>query len=344
MKEQAMIPVAILGASGYTGVELVRWLIHHPQVRLAALGASTHAGKSLSDIFPALTGLALPMLQKTEEIDWQHIQLVFCCLPHHTSQTIIATLPEHLQIIDLSADFRLKDKAVYEKWYGAHDAAHLLESAVYGLTEYARPALKGARLIANPGCYPTCSLLALLPIIQDIDVSQIMIDAKSGVSGAGRTLRESSLAAEVQEGVQAYSIGGHRHQPEIEQELSFIAKKPLTITFTPHLMPFNRGMLATIYVKTDLNAEAVQKKLHARYHAEPFVHVLPLGTAASTRFVKGSNHCHISLHQGCRPGQVILCSVIDNVGKGASTQAIQNMNVQQGWLETLGLQGLGVFP
>ncbi len=338
------LSVAILGASGYTGVELLRLLLGHPQVRVKVLTGERQAGNDIRALFPALSGFDLPILCKIEDVDFSAVDVVFCCLPHATSQQVIAGLPASCVVIDLSADFRLKDIAVYEQWYGVHQAPALQPQAVYGLTEHARDAVRTARLIANPGCYPTSSLLPLMPLLVKklIRPEGIIIDAKSGVSGAGRSLKESSLAAEVQEGFQAYGIGKHRHLPEIEQGCSLALGAPVRLTFTPHLLPINRGILSTIYVQGA--AEQVHQALVGQYAHEPFVQVLPFGQTPSTRNVRGSNVCQIGVSPGCVPDQVIITSAIDNLVKGASGQAVQNMNVRFGFDETLALPRIGMFP
>lgn len=348
MTNHSSLNTAILGASGYTGIELVRLLLNHPAVHIKALSADKQAGKHLHAIFPNVTGFPLPLLQKIEEIDFSAIDVVFCCLPHAASQQVIKALPQSLVVIDLSADFRLFDIPVYEKWYGTHHAPELQENAVYGLTEWYRDAVQKARLIANPGCYPTTSLLALLPLLEQqlIDPNTIIIDAKSGVSGAGRSLKEGNLACEVMDGIHAYGIGAHRHLPEIEQGCSWAAGQPVSLTFTPHLMPMNRGILATIYTQglKGITVGHAYNALLQAYQREPFVQVLPMGTTAATRFVRGSNSCHISVHQGCRAGQIIIVAALDNLVKGASGQAVQNMNVRFGFAEDRGLARVGVFP
>lgn len=343
-----MLSVAVLGASGYTGVELVRLLLGHPKVRIVALAAEKQAGKHLVDVFPAVAGAVLPRMEKIEGVNFKEIDAVFCCLPHAATQAVVKNLPEHLVVIDLSADFRLRDVAVYEQWYGSHQAPELQPKAVYGLAEFARDAVKKARLIANPGCYPTAAQLALLPLMGEcvIDAHDIFIDAKSGVSGAGRSLRESSLAAEVQEGFTAYGLEGHRHRPEIEQELSIAAGAPVTVTFAPHLLPMNRGILETIYLRlaAGRTVEDARRVLEQRYAYEAFVQVLPVGQTASTRHVRGSNMCHLSIHPGRTSGQFIVCSVIDNLLKGASGQAVQNLNIRFGFDEGTALARIGIFP
>lgn len=335
--------IAILGASGYTGGELIRWLALHPNVQLVALAADSNAGKSVATVWPQYAHLGLPDLVKATGIDWAGVDLVFCALPHGTTQTVIAALPTHLKIIDLSADFRLRNTNEYAAWYGhPHQALHLQGGAVYGLTEFARDAVKTARLIANPGCYPTASLLPLLPLLASkiIAPENIIIDAKSGVSGAGRAAKQNLLFTEVAEGFYPYGVAHHRHAPEIEQELSAVAGQGIQVTFTPHLVPIKRGMCATIYAQlaNGQTADAAHAALATRYEAEAFVQVLPLGETARTQNVYGTNHCQISVHADRVARRLIIVSVIDNLGKGASSQAIQNMNVMLGLPETTGLQ------
>ena len=338
------LSIAILGASGYTGVELIRLLHGHPLAEIRLLTGDRQAGRELAEVFPSLSGLRLPRLVRIEDADFAGIDVVFCCLPHATTQQVVKALPADVRVVDLSADFRLADVATYEAWYGPHHAPELQRDAVYGLTEWFRAEVAQARLVANPGCYPTASLLPLFPLLRAgvIDPAEILIDAKSGVSGAGRSLKETSLAAEVQEGIMAYGIGRHRHLPEIEQGCSRAAGQPVQLTFTPHLMPMNRGILATLYVRGA--AAAVREALENAYDGAAFVQLLPQGQAAQTRSVRGSNRCQISVHPEARPGRTVIVSVIDNLVKGASGQAVQNMNVMFGLPETLGLEGVGVFP
>jgi N-acetyl-gamma-glutamyl-phosphate reductase len=341
--------VAILGASGYTGAELLRLLSRHPEVEIRALTADRQAGKKLAEVFPHLGRLDLPALVKIDEVDWSGIDLAFCGLPHGTTQEVIAALPKHVRVVDLSADFRLADPASYAHWYGhEHRAPDLQREAVYGLTELYRDAIKPARLVANPGCYPTSAQLPLIPLIEDglIDPDEIIIDAKSGVSGAGRDAKQGSLYAEVTEGIHAYGIASHRHAPEIEQGLSDAAGRKLTVNFTPHLMPMSRGILSTIYVKlaNGGGAAALRETLARRYRDEPFVAVLPAGEAPATRHVRGANHCLIGVFDDRMKGRAIVLSAIDNLVKGASGQAIQNMNVMAGFAETTALEQQPLFP
>ncbi|MEA2782033.1 MAG: N-acetyl-gamma-glutamyl-phosphate reductase [Rhodospirillaceae bacterium] len=341
--------IGILGASGYTGAELLRLLARHPGIEIGLLTADRQAGKPPAEIFPHLGGLDLPDLVKIADADWSAIDLVFCCLPHGTTQEVIAALPAHLKVIDLSADFRLADPTLYAKWYGhEHQAPALQKEAVYGLTELARAAVAKARLVANPGCYPTSAQLPLMPLLTagQISVEDIIIDAKSGVTGAGRDAKQQNLYAEVTEGVHAYGIANHRHAPEIEQGLSQAAGSPVTVNFTPHLMPMSRGILSTIYVKlaNGATADALRKTLAERYAGEPFLRVLPAGQAPATRHVRGSNHCLIGVFADRVPGRAILVSAIDNLVKGASGQAVQNMNLMAGWPETTALEQQPLFP
>ena len=341
--------VGILGASGYTGAELVRLLARHPQVEIRLLTADRQAGKPLAEVFPHLGHLQLPNLIKIEEADWSGIDLVFCGLPHGTTQEVIANLPRHLKVVDLSADFRLADIGTYAQWYGhAHRAPELQTQAVYGLTELKRKEIAPARLVANPGCYPTSAQLPLVPLIerQQIAADDIIIDAKSGVSGAGRDAKQGSLYAEVTEGIHAYGVASHRHAPEIEQGLSEAAGKPILVNFTPHLVPMSRGILSSIYVRlaNGTTVDDLRRTLEARYAGEPFVRLLPAGQAPQTRHVRGSNHCLIGLFADRVPGRAILLSAIDNLVKGASGQAVQNMNLMAGLPETTGLEQEPLFP
>ncbi len=347
--KNGFVNTAILGASGYTGAELVRLLLLHPFVKITALTADRHAGSSMADVFPHLSLYDLPVLQKIDDVDFGKIDLVFCALPHGTTQAVIAALPPHVKIIDLSADFRLRDLDSYQEWYGhTHAAPELQREAVYGLTEIYRAQVKNARLVANPGCYPTASSLPLIPLLANklIEPDNIIIDAKSGVSGAGRAAKQNILYCEVAGGMQPYGVAAHRHAPEIEQILGDVTGTAPMVTFTPHLIPMDRGMLATTYVKmTDgVTADQLRGALQQTYDTEKFVHILPEGQVPSTRDVLGSNHCKIAIFADRTPGRAIILSVIDNLVKGASGQAIQNMNVMYNWLEETALKQAPLFP
>ncbi|PZP84571.1 MAG: N-acetyl-gamma-glutamyl-phosphate reductase [Azospirillum brasilense] len=364
------IRTAILGASGYTGAELLRLLQGHPRFEIVALTGDSQAGKPMAQVYPHLRAQSLPPLVKHTEVDFNQIDFVFCCLPHGTTQSIIAGLPAHVKIVDLSADFRLFDPAAYQEWYGhAHAATELQRTAVYGLTEHAREAVKAARLVANPGCYPTSILLPLLPLFRAalVQPNSVTVDSMSGVSGAGRSVKQEMLYNEIEGGASAYSIGAHRHMAEIEQELEKVVcepgepamsprsgaqaspagdlPEPLKISFTPHLVPFTRGMLSTIHVQLadGRTADDARACLQQAYAQEPFVQVLASGSPR-THEVRGTNQCFMSVHAGRRAGELIIVSVIDNLVKGASGQALQNANLMIGLPETTNLELTAVFP
>ncbi|MFN3146017.1 MAG: N-acetyl-gamma-glutamyl-phosphate reductase [Paracoccaceae bacterium] len=338
--------VAILGASGYTGAELVRLIADHPTMRIAAMSADRKAGLSMAEVFPHLRHLDLPVLCRIEDIDFSGIDLVFCALPHATSQAVIRDLPAGVRVVDLSADFRLRDPAEYQKWYGKpHDAPDLQAEAVYGLTEFYRDRIRSARLVAGTGCNAATGQYALRPLIAAgvIDLDEIIIDLKAAVSGAGRSLKENLLHAELSEGYNAYAVGGtHRHLGEFDQEFSAIAGRPVRVQFTPHLIPANRGILATVYVRGD--AAQVHETLATAYAAEPFLSVLPFGQTPSTHHVRGSNHVHIGVTGDRIPGRAIVVAVLDNLTKGSSGQALQNANLMLGVEETAGLTMAPLFP
>ncbi len=343
------INIAIIGASGYTGAELIRLLLTHPHANIKALTGDSQAGRDMAEVYPHLRFKKLPKLVTHAEVDYSGIDLAFCCLPHGTTQEVIAGLPNHVRIIDLSADFRLTDPESYAQWYGhPHKAVELQKEAVYGLCELARDAIASARLIANPGCYPTSAALPLAPLMKQglIEHEGIIIDAKSGVTGAGRSPRQASLYTEINDGINAYGIASHRHTPEIEQTLSFASGKIVKLTFTPHLIPMNRGILSTIYVKLaqGTTADDLHAALSSTYSAETFVHILPKGATPSTHMIRGTNDCMIAVFPDRIPGRAILVSVIDNLVKGASGQAIQNMNIMFGLPETTALNLTAVFP
>jgi len=351
------LKIAVLGASGYTGADLIRLALLHPQMEIVALSGERKAGQTVDAVWPHFKAYTLPDLVTADSIDFSQVDAVFGCLPHATSQQIIKQIfegPNPPKVIDLSADFRLTDPATYEEWYGnPHAATDLQREAVYGLTEFAREKLKTARLAACPGCYPTAALLALIPLLEGKHITprNITINALSGVSGAGRSLKEANLFPELAEAMNPYGLGHHRHMPEIEQELGKAAKdalggEKLYVSFTPHLVPVNRGELETITVELGegQSADSLREALSARYANEPFVHVLPKGAAPATRMVRGSNHCVLNVFPDRIPGRAIVVSAIDNLVKGSSGQAIQNFNVMFGLPETMGLEQAPLFP
>lgn len=338
--------IAILGASGYTGAELIRLIAGHPNMKIAALSADRKAGLEMADVFPHLRHLTLPTLVKIDEIDFSEIDLCFCALPHKTSQDVISKLPKTLKIVDLSADFRLRDAEAYAQWYGnPHTAQEMQGEAVYGLTEFYREEIKGARLVAGTGCNAATGQFAVRPLIEAgvIDLDEIIIDLKTGVSGAGRSLKENLLHAELSEGTGAYAVGGkHRHLGEFDQEFSALAGRPVQVQFTPHLLPMNRGILATIYVKGD--AQAIHDAFVKAYADETFVEVLPMGSSPDTHHVRGSNFVHIGVTADRIEGRAIVVAVLDNLTKGSSGQALQNANLMLGLPETEGLMMAPLFP
>ncbi|MDH5797528.1 MAG: N-acetyl-gamma-glutamyl-phosphate reductase [Paracoccaceae bacterium] len=338
--------IAILGASGYTGAELVRLIATHPGMEIVALTGDRKAGMAMAEVFPHLRHLDLPALCTIDEVDFSKVDLAFCALPHATSQAVISELPRDLKIVDLSADFRLRDPADYEKWYGKpHAAVELQKEAVYGLTEFYRDDIAKARLVAGTGCNAATGQYALRPLISAglIDLDSIIMDLKCGVSGAGRSLKENLLHAELSEGAHAYSVGGiHRHLGEFDQEFSLLAGRPVQVQFTPHLIPANRGILATVYVQGD--AAEVHKALADAYVNEAFIEVLPFGQHPSIRHVRGSNFCHVGVVGDRVPGRAIVIATLDNLTKGSSGQAIQNANLMLGIDETEGLMLAPVFP
>ncbi len=337
--------IAILGASGYTGAELVRLISSHPGMEIKALSADRKAGQALGAVFPHLAHLDLPRLVKIDEIDFSGIDLAFLALPHGVSHGLVKTLPDHVRVVDLSADFRLRDAAAYRKWYGReHTAMDIQPEVAFGIPELYRDEIARARITANSGCYVATSLLALVPplAVGAIAPEGLVIDAKSGASGTGRALREGSLFCEVNEGFAAYGVAHHRHMGELDQELARAAGKPVLASFTPHLVPMSRGMMATIYGQGD--ARAVHDAL-ADFHAgAPFVSVLELGQTPATQHVKGANRCHIGVAADRGENRVIIVSVLDNLMKGASGQALQCANIMLGLDETQGLDMAPIFP
>lgn len=338
--------IAILGASGYTGAELVRLIATHPSMEIVALSADRKAGQEMSDVYPHLRHLDLPKLVKMDEIDFSNVDLAFAALPHGLSQALVRDLPENVKVVDLGADFRLRDPAEYEKWYGApHVAVELQKTAVYGLTEFYRDDIKNARLVAGTGCNAATVQYALRPLISGglVDLDRIICDLKNGISGAGRSLKENMLFAERSTDVLGYAQGGtHRHLGEFDQEFSMLAGRDVRIQFTPHLVPVNRGILADCYLDGD--PQAIHEALVAQYADEPFVTVLPFGKLPGMGQVMGSNQCHLGVAGDRIPGRALVVSALDNLCKGSSGQALQNANLMLGEDETTGLMSPPVFP
>ena len=346
-----MMNVAIVGASGYTGLELIRILYRHPEVKVTCLTSEQSSGKRISEVFPTLRGCCDLMLENLEPVRVaEKADIIFTALPHKAAMEVVPTfLKLGKKVIDLSADYRLSDPEVYATWYEPHLNPDNLKKAVYGLPELRRTRIRDAQLVANPGCYPTSIILALAPLLKKglIHPQSIIADSASGVTGAGRAAKVDSLYCEVNEGYKAYGVGGaHRHTPEIEQELSLLAGEQLMITFTPHLVPMDRGILSTVYAAPlkAVSTEKLVKLYNEFYNGELFVRVLPPGSLPSTAFVRGSNFCDISPLVDTRTGRIIVISAIDNLMKGASGQAVQNMNIVCGFPETMGLEGLAIFP
>ncbi|PIE13770.1 MAG: N-acetyl-gamma-glutamyl-phosphate reductase [Rhodobacterales bacterium] len=338
--------IAILGASGYTGAELIRLIATHGGMEIVALGAHSKAGQPLARVFPHLRHLSLPDMVAFDQIDFASVDLCFCALPHKTSQEVISGLPKDMKIVDLSADFRLRDPAAYEEWYGnPHSAVEMQKEAVYGLTEFYRDDIAGARLVAGTGCNAATGQFVLRPLIAGgvIDLDEIILDLKCAVSGAGRSLKENLLHAELSEGYHPYAVGStHRHLGEFDQEFSLLAGRDVRIQFTPHLIPANRGILANAYVHGE--AKTIHEAMVAAYADEPFIEVLPFGEVPSTRHVRGSNFCHIGVVGDRRPGRAMVVGALDNLTKGSSGQALQNANLMLGLEETQGLMLAPCFP
>ncbi len=349
MTDAKRIKIAVIGASGYTGSDLVRLALCHPNIEIRALVAHSHAGKPMGDVFPHLAHFGLPDLVNVDSVDWADIEAVFCGLPHGTAQDIIAKLPDHIKVIDMSADFRLRSPETYAEWYGrSHDNTDLLKTAVYGLSEQYREDIKKANLVACPGCYPTATLLALIPLLKHkaIKAEDIIVDAKSGVSGAGRSLKQNTLFTEAGEGLSPYAVGKHRHAPEIDQELSAASGENVIVNFTPHLIPMSRGELVTCYVKTadGKSVNDLRQTLISEYENDEFVRVMDEGIIPATQNVRGSNYVNIAVIEDRIPGRVIVVSTLDNLVKGSAGQAMQNFNLMFGLEETLGLEQKPMFP
>lgn len=345
-----MHKVAVIGASGYTGVELLRLLGGHPQVTVTCVTSRQQAGQALGEVFPSLAGIYDLTFEAIEPADLGgRADLVFLAVPHQAAMGMVPQLlTAGCRVIDLSADYRLRDAAVYAEWYEPHRTPELLNEAVYGLPELYREQVIGARLVANPGCYPTSAALALMPLLRNrlIDPATIIVDSKSGTSGAGRAAKVDTLYCEVNEGFKAYGLPRHRHTPEIEQTLSDVAGSPVTISFTPHLLPVNRGILSTCYASL-VSGRSLPELLDCyrqAYAGEPFVRLLPEGHLPNINQVRGSNFCDIGLAVDPRTQRVIVVAAIDNLVKGAAGQALQNMNLMLDLQENEGLRGAALFP
>lgn len=342
--------VGIIGATGYTGVELLRLLLHHPQVEVTALTSQKYAGIPIDQVFPSL----MKHLQlKCEELNVDQISkkadFIFTAVPHKTAMEVVPLFHRQgKRIVDLSADFRFRNAAIYEKWYQKHTSADLLSESVYGLPELHREKIRNAKIVGNPGCYPTGALIGLIPLVKKgmISVENIVIDSKSGVSGAGRDVVLESLFCEVNEGVKAYKIFEHRHLPEIEQELSEMVEKKVAVTFVPHLIPMDRGILTTLYLvlKKKSKTEEVLNTFQEHYQKEPFIRICPKGKLPNTKNVRGSNYCDIGVKVNESDGRAVIVTAIDNLVKGASGEAVQNMNIMLGYPETMGLDVSPLFP
>ena len=345
-----MLKVGIVGASGYTGVELTRLICRHPGLELTAATSRQYAGQKLAVVFPNLRGLTDIICENISGPELAgRADVFFTAVPHQTAMDIV---PELLaagkKVIDLSADFRIHDPEVYEQWYQSHSARELLPEAVYGLPELYREAVGGARLVANPGCYPTSIILGLAPVLKAglVRSDNLIIDSKSGAAGAGRGAQVGTLYCEVADGFRAYKVAEHRHTPEIEQELSLLTGEDITVSFTPHLLPMSRGILSTIYadLKVDVTDDAVFALYEEFYKDEYFVRLCPPGQLPATQYVRGSNFCDIGLKVDPRTKRLVIVSAIDNLVKGAAGQALQNMNLLCGFGESDGLLNIPIFP
>lgn len=342
-----MIKIGIVGGTGYTGVELLRILAQHPQAQLVAITSRKEAGMPVAEMFPSLRGAVDLKFSDPKDAGLAACDLVFFATPNGIAMTQAqALLSDGVKVIDLAADFRIKDIAIWEKWYGmTHACPELVVEAVYGLPEANRDAIKGARIVANPGCYPTATQLGFLPLVEAgaVDDQHLIADTKSGVSGAGRKAETHILFAEASDNFKAYGVAGHRHLPEVRQGLARAAGHEVGLTFVPHLVPMIRGIHATLYGRLT-KAVDLQALFEKRYAEEPFVDVLPAGSQPDTRSVRASNHCRIAVHRPQGGCMVVVLSVIDNLVKGAAGQAIQNMNLMFGLPETTGLMQVPVLP
>lgn len=345
-----MIKVGIVGGTGYTGVELLRILAKHPQVELAAITSRSEAGQAVADMYPNLRGHVELRFSEPDVDALAGCDVVFFATPHNVAMQMMPSLMTRgTRVIDLSADFRIRDPQLWSRWYGEpHACPELLAQAVYGLPEFARERIRDAQLVACAGCYPTAIQLGFLPLLEQgwIDGGRLIASAASGASGAGRQAKVDNLLTEIGDSFKAYGVGGHRHLPEIEQGLGDIASGPVQLTFTPHLLPIIRGIHATLYapLSREVSTAELQQAFEARYQSEPFVDVLPAGSHPQTRTVKGSNVCRLAVHRPQGRDTVVVLAVIDNLVKGASGQAVQNMNIMFGLPETSGLDLIALLP
>ncbi|MDH5426312.1 MAG: N-acetyl-gamma-glutamyl-phosphate reductase [Gammaproteobacteria bacterium] len=343
-----MLQIGIVGGTGYTGVELIRLLVTHPDVEIKVITSRAEAGKPVAELFPNLRGACDLVFSEPDIKKLSSCDLVFFATPNGTAMKMVPELlAEGVKVIDLAADFRIKDVDVWQQWYGMeHSCADMLAEAVYGMPEINRADIAKARLVANPGCYPTAVTLGFLPLIEAglVDEASLIADAKSGVSGAGRGASVANLLCEVTESFKAYAVNGHRHLPEIIQNLSTIVNKQVGLTFVPHLVPMVRGIEATLYARLTDKSQNLQSLFQARYEHEIFVDVLPEGVVPETRSVKGSNLCRMSVFQPQGGDVVVVSSVIDNLVKGAAGQAVHNMNIMCSLTENAGLTLTALLP
>ncbi len=342
------LKIGIVGGTGYTGVELLRLLALHPQAELTVITSRGEAGLPVADMFPSLRGYVDLLFTDPATVDLSICDIVFFATPNGIAmQQTRALLDKGVRVVDLAADFRIKDVAVWEKWYGmTHACPDLIADAVYGLPEVNREQIRNAQLVANPGCYPTAVQLGFMPLLEAglIDTSFLIADAKSGASGAGRKAEVHTLLAEAGDNFKAYGVSGHRHLPEISQGLASMGGQPVNLTFTPHLLPMIRGIHATLYAKLTKRDVDLQSLFETRYAQERFVDVLPKGSHPETRSVRGSNQCRIAVHQPQGGDTVVILSVIDNLVKGAAGQAVQNMNIMFSLPENMGLEVVPLLP
>lgn len=342
--------VVIVGATGYGGIELIRLCQQHPQLEIGALVSTSAVGQALGDVYPHLSHLEIEFSELTVERIAAAGEVVFFAAPAGVSSEWMPSLLKHgLLCIDLAGDFRFPDPQVYREWYGREAAdAILLQQAVYGLSEWNREAIQSASLVANPGCYPTAALLGLLPLLKKrlIETQSVIIDAKSGVSGAGRSAKVPLLFAEVNENVRPYKVDGHQHIPEIELGCERYAEQALRVSFTPHIVPMSRGICCTMYAQlsSDAKTSEIAEAYHEQYDGEAFIRLRSPGEWPQTKDVTGSNYCDIRFHIDERTGRIVILSVIDNLMKGAAGQALQNLNIRMGWPETAGLTGSPLYP